>query len=68
MDRKFISIDVLKKVLSPKEMKNVLGGSSTCQCGCNYGDGYFVKDCSCAGSPSECIGYDPPPGCVIISC
>ena len=27
MERKFISIDALKKVLSPKEMKNVMGGS-----------------------------------------
>ena len=30
MERKFISIDALKKVLSPKEMKNVMGGSAFC--------------------------------------
>ena len=28
MKREFISIDGLKNVLSPKEMKNVLGGSN----------------------------------------
>ena len=37
MERKFISIDGLKKVLNPKELKNVLGGSG--------GEGINPYDC-----------------------
>ena len=48
-------------------MKNITGGSG-CICGCNYGDGYFEKECECAGSPEECIGYAALNGCVIKSC
>jgi len=37
MDTKKINLDGLKNVLSPKEMKNVTGGSGsyTCWCGSN---------------------------------
>ena len=63
-----ISLATLKILLTPKEMKNITGGSSNCICGCNYGDGYFERNCACAGSAGDCIGYDPPGGCVIVSC
>jgi len=63
-----ISLATIKNLLTPQEMKNVLGGSSSCICGCNYGDGYFERNCECSGSASECIGYEPPGGCVIKSC
>ena len=57
MERKFIRISELKKVLSPKEMKNVLGGSgggSWCAWYCiidnnygfgNHGNGSGCDDC-----------------------
>ena len=71
MERKFISIDALKKVLSPKEMKNVTGGSyATCKICCDYGDGEECHDGSCASSdPAECFGYGVSgPDCWIDSC
>ena len=36
MEHKFISINELKKVLYPKEMKNVLGGSGSCPYGTTW--------------------------------
>ena len=45
MDRKTINLNVVKILLSPYEMKNVLGGSGlSCYC--------FSYD---AGSPSSCF-------------
>jgi len=44
MKREFITISGLKKILSPKEMKNVLGGSGGENC-CLYecgGDPWFI--------------------------
>ena len=50
MKKEFITISGLKKVLSPKEMKNVLGGSGICSLPCiiycNNGNKY------CSDSPS----------------
>jgi len=45
MERKIISIDTLQKLLKPREMKNVLGGSgndcpSSSEGPCNGGVGY----------------------------
>ena len=49
MKREFISIDALKKVLSPKEMKNVTGGSGSCTCVCGANSGPItcsgIADC-----------------------
>jgi len=45
MERKFISIDALKKVLSQKEMKNVLGGSEG------------MCTAHCAGGPDISMPY-----------
>ena len=36
MERKIITLRGLKKVLTPKELKNILGGSAG-SCGCNSG-------------------------------
>jgi hypothetical protein len=52
MERKFISISGLKKVLSPKEMKNITGGSNAI---CHSG-----RECVCGaycGSDSECESW-----------
>ena len=47
MERKIISIDALKKVLSPKEMKNVLGGSGGGDCLVQCGDNGQVYPITC---------------------
>ena len=60
MERNFISLNGLKKVLSPKEMKNVKGGSSRCCCG--MGSDIYCEDgrdidwviCYCPGSIGGC--------------
>ena len=39
MERKYININELKNVLSPKELKNVKGGSGG-QCGGTYCEGH----------------------------
>jgi len=69
MECKFISIDGLKKVLSTKEMKNILGGSGvSCYCICDGREwwaacppGVTAEECatmSCPGvdcaSPQDC--------------
>lgn len=63
MERKYISIKELRKELSPKEMKIILGGSSYCWIRCDYGEGSFVRVASCAGEPEECLNYELPYGC-----
>ena len=45
MERKFIRINELKKMLSPKEMKNVLGGSGDYSW-CDNKECTTDKDCS----------------------
>ena len=65
MKREFISIDGLKNVLSPKEMKNVTGGSGICD---NYGPNLCWVECSngnkaCASS----CGYAETQ-CDVVSC
>ena len=48
-----INYSRLEKVLSEKEMKNILGGSIHCLCAC---DGYsFVAVCT--GSHEECMSW-----------
>ena len=58
MERKFISISELKKVLSPKEMKNVLGGSGSGCCISYSGpppDNWTcVSDCESDGGSHGC--------------
>ena len=58
MKRDFISIDGLKNVLSPKEMKNVLGGSGDggcdsglCWVRCKNGSGGCTNNCAKACEP-----------------
>ena len=56
MKRDFISISGLKKVLSPKELKNITGGSNTCWCFCDGfedGDGYSFE-AKCPNDGSNC--------------
>ena len=60
---KRISLNGLKNVLSPKEMKNVMGGSYTCWCFC---DGYAFE-AKCPDDGSNCwelqcpgVGCEPP--------
>ena len=52
MDTKKINLDGLKNVLSPKEMKNVKGGSGRCSGSGNCGNGpchddYYGVDGTC---------------------
>jgi len=59
MEKKRISLNGLKKVLSPKEMKNVLGGSGNCMTidegGCKYyccrdgGGNWMCENLGCIG-------------------
>ena len=67
MKREFMSISGLKKVLSPKEMKNITGGSyPTCLilCGDEFHFGlcafHTAKECKEKGQTS--------PGCTIEDC
>ena len=43
MKREFISISGLKKVLSPKELKNIIGGSSCCYVEDSSGTGWCYE-------------------------
>ena len=52
MDTKKINLEGLKNVLSPKEMKNVKGGSGG-TCHCTGGGIHHVDECS----KSICEGY-----------
>lgn len=60
MKREFISIDGLKKVLSPKEMKNITGGScpmgGRCVGGNSPGSTPCGKDSDC-GPDRECVCF-----------
>ena len=66
-----INYSRLKKILSSKEMKNILGGSIIyCTCMC---DGDFTFSGPCAGpSVEDCEKYDCPAaaemGCRNIGC
>ena len=42
--KKKICLDGLKKVLNPKEMKNVLGGSGGYRCCCGMGTNIWCED------------------------
>ena len=60
MKKEFINLNGLKNVLSPKEMKNVTGGSDICPSGYPYifrcSNGNLVccsKDCYCECCPSS---------------
>ena len=46
MENKIISIDTLQKLLTPREMQNVLGGSDSCLVAfCVKGGDEFTIDC-----------------------
>ena len=53
MERNFITINALKKILSAKEMKNITGGSAA-WCHCLNGNVYDVESCSLATCEGEC--------------
>jgi len=57
-----ISLDVLKDVLNPKQMRNVLGGSG--------GDGYPTVQCLCTGGITYygLCAYSNCPDCMIRTC
>ena len=60
MERKFISIDALKKVLSPKEMKNVMGGSGDYSTGCCFtcgGSNNVLNGATDIYNASDCFDY-----------
>ena len=57
MERKFISINELKKVLSPKEMRNVLGGSGG-------GSEYCDPETPCTVTCGDYTVYQPGGNCV----
>jgi len=63
-----ICLETLKKVLSPKEMKNITGGSVKCWLNCwsDVGGSHWGD---CAGAdPRECETYSAPWGCKIEFC
>ena len=67
MERKMISIDALAKVLSPKEMKNILGGSIWCAYQCP-GTGVLLGKCA-GPTVEECESYGAPGiDCEILYC
>ena len=59
-----------EKKMTPQEMKNLKGGSSSCYAYCCYGDNNTdceMQTLSCAGSASDCNNYDHNI-CTIIYC
>jgi len=65
MEKEMISFATLKKVLTPKELKNITGGSANCWLTCEWGS----YDALCASNdPCECEEYGPPNGCTDINC
>ena len=65
MEKEMISYATLKKVLTPKELKNILGGTGEyvyCTVWCDHEEG--PRDAKCASSdPCECATYGPPSNC-----
>ena len=60
MERKFISIDALKKVLIPKEMKNVMGGSGLdCSNGTQCVSSGEIINCKCTDDAACQRAYGP---------
>ena len=58
-----ISMDVLKNVLKPHQLRNVLGGSGwvTCYCICYDFDGEFYDFFgTCYGSKTDCESWKCP--------
>ena len=49
-----INLDLLKIVLTPKEMKNITGGSASCHC--MNGSVVEVDECSLSKCQSACEG------------
>ena len=58
MERKYITINGLKKVLSPREMKNITGGSLSCLCDCDGRQWYAA--CPPNTTATECEGMQCP--------
>ena len=63
---KKISYSGLKKVLSPKEMKNITGGGYTCTCdGINWFEGNYTSCMSALASAALLCGGDKSgPDCI----
>ena len=53
MDSKKITLNGLNKILTPKEMKNILGGSSS-HCHCSDGSSKSIPSCSKDGCNELC--------------
>ena len=54
---KRISLNGLKKVLGPKEMKNITGGSTTYRCFCAGGSFFNVNAGSCSEAVDDAVSW-----------
>ena len=67
METKKICLDGLKNVLSPKEMKNVKGGSYP-QVLCDCGEGLIIVGTCAFDTCGDCVSRPCSGTCTVIHC